>query len=465
MSNWNYAVDNSYTFFGVYHAFYDKVARRWKAESTRAQNDSMYNSRIIPNLANHDEKAIGDYTREDYDDAIERIIAQGQDTASGRYVKYAEATVKTFRRLIYYVVEVAAEEGLCENVLWESNYNPRVSVDNDERTARNALLPKSLTVAQEKAVMEKLNFFPPHASGQEMGLLLMYALGLRNSEACGLNYEDIKPMQNHRKCKVAWIYKKTDYETNEVRGEMKTPNADRVVPVPDGVAEAIAFRRQYMETLTGKSVGAYPIACVDSQWDMRCASRQLTNAARKLFQEIKMDAAQLASIDDELRSAEEHSSVREKDPTAYIFRRNFGMHLHILGLTEAEIQYVIGHDIEDPYETRNEFMDEVRLYRIYRKMLQRPQVNFQGLKPNRLSVPPEGLTLNTGEELLKIPADGSKVKLHLQANEPLDEIEVKITAESQDVKISSAADLYSCSQDNYSRTVDVRRQYHCRYGE
>ena len=138
---------------------------------------------------------------------------------------------------------------------------------------------------------------------------------------------------------------------SQVRGKMKTKNADRIVPVPDEVAQIINLRRQHIREVAGDAAEKYPIACVDHNWEQRCSARQLTNAARKLFQEINMDAAQLAVIDGELRSADELSAVQEKDPTAYIFRRNFGMHLHILGLTDAEIQYVIGHDIEDPYET------------------------------------------------------------------------------------------------------------------
>ena len=46
-----------------------------------------------------------------------------------------------------------------------------------------------------------------------------------------------------------------------------------------------------------------------------------------------------------------------------------------MGLTEAEIQYIMGHDIEDPYESRNDFTNEDKLYQIKRKMELRPLVN------------------------------------------------------------------------------------------
>ena len=79
-------------------------------------------------------------------------------------------------------------------------------------------------------------------------------------------------------------------------------------------------------------------------------------------------------IDAELQRAANEKQF-EKDPSAYLFRRNFGTHLFILGLSEAEIQYVVGHDIEGLYETRNEFVNEERLLEIKQKMEQRPIFN------------------------------------------------------------------------------------------
>ena len=79
-------------------------------------------------------------------------------------------------------------------------------------------------------------------------------------------------------------------------------------------------------------------------------------------------------IDAELQRAANEKQF-EKDPSAYLFRRNFGTHLFILGLSEAEIQYVVGHDIEDLYETRNEFVNEERHLEIKQKMEQRPIFN------------------------------------------------------------------------------------------
>ena len=102
-----------------------------------------------------------------------------------------------------------------------------------------------------------------------------------------------------------------------------------------------------------------------------------------------------------------------KDPTAYLFRRNFGTHLHILGLSEPEIEYVIGHDIDDPYETRNEFVNEEKLFAIKQKMDRRPLVNSDLSELERI---------DAGERLqlqhtacVQIPAESAETEIHLGA--------------------------------------------------
>ena len=47
----------------------------------------------------------------------------------------------------------------------------------------------------------------------------------------------------------------------------------------------------------------------------------------------------------------------------------------MLGLNDNEIQYIIGHDIEDPDDERNFYRNEERLYPIALKMEERPIVN------------------------------------------------------------------------------------------
>ena len=462
MKEWKCFVGEEHTFYGIYHDYSEDFEEHWKADSTQRSNYLRYCNQIIPLLPNHDETPISAYTQEDYDAVIQAFIRRGQDTKGKQYMPYKESTVQDFRRLIYYVVETAARHGECDNVLWESNLNPEATTESEEVKANQALLSKSLTIPQEQAVAKAL-LSDPLQSGQNMGLLLMYSLGLRNAEACAVDYGDIKPMQTHPDCPVIWIYKTTGYDTIAGKLGGKTRNADRIIPIPDKVAALIQQRRQHIESLLNKSIKDYPIVCNNDWWDVRCSARELTNAARVLFQSIKIKAAQMAFISEELQdeSVTQKDSLPfedRKDPTAYLFRRNFGTHLHILGLSEPEIEYVIGHDIDDPYETRNEFGNEEKLFAIKQKMDRRPLVNSDFSEIERI---------NAGERLqlqhtayVRIPVGSAETEMHIAANEPMDNIRITLSAQPQNMPIKLNCRYYTAKASKYDRIVDTQQQYY-----
>ena len=465
MTEWKCFVGEEHTFYGIYHDYYEDFEEHWKADSTQRNNHLRYCNQIIPLLRNHDETPISAYTQEDYDAVIQALIKRGQDTKSKQYMPYKESTLQDFRRLIYYVVETAARHGECDNVLWESNLNPEATTESEEIKANQALLCKSLTIPQEQAVAKAL-LSDPLQSGQNMGLLLMYSLGLRNAEACAVDFGDIKPMQTHPDCPVIWIYKTTGYDTSAGKLGGKTRNADRIIPVPDKVAALIDERRQYIESQLGKSIDDYPIVCNNDRWDVRCSARELTNAARVLFQSIKIKASQMASINEDLQ--EDSISDRDslpfedrKDPTAYLFRRNFGTHLHILGLSEPEIEYVIGHDIDDPYETRNEFVNEEKLFAIKQKMDRRPLVNRDLSELERIDVG-ERLQLQHAA-CVQIPVHSAETEMHIAANEPTDNIRISLSVRPQSMRVQLNCRRYNVKKTEYDRFVDTQQQYHKAY--
>jgi len=172
----------------------------------------------------------------------------------------------------------------------------------------------------------------------------------------------------------------------------------------------------------------------------------------------------MASISEELQdeSVSQKDSLPfedRKDPTAYLFRRNFGTHLHILGLSEPEIEYVIGHDIDDPYETRNEFVNEEKLFAIKQKMDCRPLVNS-----DRSQI---GQSVHVGEHLplqhtthMQIPAASAETELHITTNEPTDNITVRLSSHPQNMRIKLNCRHYTVKTSEYDRFVDTQRQYH-----
>lgn len=112
-------------------------------------------------------------------------------------------------------------------------------------------------------------------------------------------------------------------------------------------------------------------------------------------------------IDENLRNpAFLADGFREKDATAYILRRNFGTKLYHLGLTEAEIQYVIGHEISEKNEELAYFRNEEKLYPICKKMKKRFLVNK--VEPVEYEVQKESEHIeNETRVKLRIPVDSA----------------------------------------------------------
>lgn len=464
-SHWIRTIDEKLTFCGAYEEFYDECARYWKSEKTRASYDRDYNEVILPNMADHDSKPIDMYGREDFEETVQRIAQRGQSKAGATFVPYADSTLQHFRHLIEVVINAASNHGVCDNVLWGSCFSIQEEATEADAVNERVRLKKSLTVQQEQAVASYL-FSDEKQRGQEMGLLLMFSLGLRNGEACGANYGDIRPMRNHPECKVLWVYKSTVRGTNVLQSSGKTRNADRIIPIPRKLEEFIEHRRVFLEQeiKSGEAEGSLsvdelPIACVGNQYDKRCSASQLTAAGREMFKRVKMNGSQLAYIDAELQNETTAEELGERDPTAYLLRRNFGTHLFILGLTEPEIEYVIGHDIQDAYETRNEFVNEERLWQIKEKLDRRPILNDERAKPTEAgSLQHNVFYVLDGAvpNAYSFSLEQSRLIVRVSAKEPADTLYYKVSSKPNLAKVEVFPYSIPCA---YDRTIDIIKAY------
>ena len=466
---WIRSINDKLTFCGALEECYDDCAKYWRKEETKKQYARDYNDKIIPNLPEHDEKPIDEYSKEDYDLAISAIVEQGQGGKDGPFVPYADSTIQHYRHLIEVVVIAASNHGLCSNVLWGSCFSLEEDNCAEDEIRERVKLKKSLTIQQEQAVAQRL-MSDPEQRGQEMGLFMMFALGVRNGEACGANYGDIMPMELHPECKALWVYKSTTAGTNIVHSSGKTRNADRIIPFPEQFNLFLDARRNYLEKAVvfdnenaGKSVDDLPIACVGKDFFTRCSANQLTAAGREMFRQIKLNEKQLAYIDAELSKNAVAEEMKERDPTAYLLRRNFGTHLHILGLTEAEIEYVIGHDIEDAYETRNEFVNEEKLYEIRQKLNKRPILNtdYQSDEVRELpSCPNQPIAIRGSvRQKLRLKMIPGQLKMRFTTQEPLDTLKLKMSVIPQTEEIRKTS-CFSSELPKYERTVNILKKYH-----
>lgn len=444
----------AYTFCGALEYRYSHIAKNWNAD-TRKKHEREYNNIILPALRNHNEKGIGEYTKDDFEEAIESIKEKGYEKDGVRR-QYSESSIHNFENLIYYVVFQSSIYGLCENVLWGTKF-VLDSLDEEAEIEEHVVLKKSLTVSQEKRFAQEV-MSNPYDDGAIVALVLMWGIGVRNGEACGLNYGDIKPLDGYPGCYVAWIYKSTKVKSAEVQSGGKTYNTGRVVPIPDRIMDYISSRRDMIEKVLksrGESdidINILPICsdgCIDfdnNNYVRRCKADYVTSAAHRVFENVGISSRQLAYLDEELSEGNVAKILKEKEPTAYLLRRNFATHMCILGLTNAEMQYLIGHDVEDAYESRNEFVDNDRIYSMYLKLKQRELLNEKDVEYNKAEI--------------RIHDEGT-MKIHISAKEPTDGIHVSVeSGMASDVETIWYEETRSAVAD---RTINILETYHQQY--
>ena len=439
---------DTYTFRGALEYRYSHISMYWN-DSTKKKYEREYNNIIIPALKDHNEKTMREYTKSDYLEALQRIREKGY-IVNGIKHSYTESTIKHFGNLIYYVVYYASEYGLCDNVLWGSEFEVDTFSERDE-IEEKTFLKKSLSIKQEYELANEL-LEDAYEEGEKVALLLMWGLGLRNGEACGLNYGDIKPLRGHDDCCVAWIYKSTQIKSRALQAGGKTVNTGRIIPVPEVILEFLKKRKIIIEQLliecnSSLNIDELPICnsgeLNNNNFFIRCKADEITAAACKVFETVDISSRQIAYLDRELSESNVADMLKEKEPTAYLLRRNFATQMQILGLKISEIQYLIGHDVEDAYESRNAFVDGDRIYSMYTKLKQREVLNYIASKKNDAEI---------------CIRKGKKVKIHISANEIMDTVNICIRTSKDKIQwYSSAAESYE------KREIDVNKQYHAEY--
>ena len=236
----------------------------------------------------------------------------------------------------------------------------------------------------------------------------MYVLGVRNNEACGFQFKNIHPLPGYPDIYVADIVQTTQIGSNELKAGGKTSNAPRTLIVPRKLFEFIQKRKIYIiKEHPEWNVDELPIVCHNRQFDKRAAASELTAYGRELLQEIGISKSEMAVLTDIITSTEFQDEIYdEKSVTTYLFRRNTATRLYTAGLSLEDIQYWMGHEIDDVSIQRNFYADPERLAEIARKIERHPVYK-------RLA----GKELETLKENARISQDGEYI-LNLEINEP-----------------------------------------------
>lgn len=394
-------------------------------------------------------------TKKDCDQLLEEIQHKRELAKEKRY---SSAVINKMRYLIRIVFDAAVEMGvLTENCLWGSpDYAVHGMPNSIEEINQKELviLKKSLTPQEERKAFRML-MSDPTQDGYRMAMALMLSLGVRNAEACGAKFGNMISMASYPGCYALYIATTTVGNTSNLKTGGKTNNAPRKLPVPDMLAQLILQRRSFLEKkiLAGEivlddgqqSVDDLPIACRTTRkrqehtnefinvddYTTHLRSGDLTRFGKGVLATIGVNEVEVACIEKQMDIADDSADVelKEKDPTVYLFRRNLGTHLSLLGLSQTETEAVMGHSILDSEVEKNDLENDDYVYRIKQKMDERPLFN-----PD----PPSRKTLGLGgasgfsvdsvaDCTMKIELEkGKEAHLQITANEPNQELTITI---------------------------------------
>lgn len=449
------------TFCGALEEFYRLIARDWNNE-TRVKYDRDYNNVILPHIKNHNYKIITSYTKEECENILTSIQTDGY-VSKGEKQEYSDTQMNHFKYLIYSVFQHAATAGRCRDFLWGTKFE--VSVEREVLAVRSKTqIKKSLTIIQEKSLIEQL-MDTPREDGRRIALLLMFSLGLRDGEACGLDFGDIYELPYHRGCFVAVIKQSTIPKTSILQSSGKTWNSGRRIPIPTKVLKFVLERKKILSDIIEEKgfdidIDRVPVASKGYIYDdtvefkTRLRADNVTEEARDVFKQVGIAPEILSSLEVEMDEENARLEVTESNVTAYLLRRNFATHLKILGLEYPDIQYLLGHCIEDPYINRPDYTDS-KLYELSKQMANRPLVNDE--IESKQQIPCFSERRFSGRKELIIESNATTLKVQIHAVEKEDKLSIRVKSNNLNGCQISIFEEYKSYESH--RGMDIIQKY------
>ena len=327
-------------------------------------------------------------TTDDFDNALENI--NNKRICSGKE-PYFEPSLKKYRSVFSDLCGFAEvySHGAYSSVVWGSAWKDKNSTDNSKstdkkrsqrkvgkkeqekiekeaRAKRMVDLPRSLTMPEEIKLLDEIEKGIEDNS-YYAGLALMFYLGLRPGECCGVNFGDIRPLEGYPETYCLYIYEQiTTKETSS--NKLKTSNAYRMLPVPSELYDLLSRRRTAVEQkLHGDCSHCY-IVCLDETVEglkKNCNRRQFRVFSQTLLRKINMEEQVVSNLSVEVRDG----LVYEQSVTSYLLRRNFSTALAaVCGMEDDELKYLMGHDIGAADEQRHDFVNPDTLFQLWEKL-------------------------------------------------------------------------------------------------
>ena len=384
------AHDGTLTFVGVLRAYFDEIdnvhqnvgiSKYWKSDRTRRGNIADYERRLVPGLAKlcGAEKAMHEYVPED----VEKVLAD----LSQRH-HYEDSTREHYRHLFAVVYNKGVEKGLYADQFHWVTDEPPEPPEKESGESRLRRLKKSFSIEEEISFLRWMrNLKPERATGQNVGLVIMYLMGLRENELCGLNYGVLETLHKYPDVSVLSVVQTTKINSAELKAGGKTSNAPRILPICIWLELFLNKRKAHIQKQIQdgelklpdgvSDVNQLPIVCVGSEYTTRAMTKDLTDAGHRLFERVNIRKKDLVSLSEVLFGQEiKDFNLEEKDPTTYMIRRNHATRLNVGGFTETEKQYWAGHEIEDSKIRRAFFASEDMLKELSDKYRRLPVIRL-----------------------------------------------------------------------------------------
>lgn len=434
------------TFAGVLEAnFYKRndfnyyISQNWTTTRTIEDAIEDYCNSILPRIRDRD-KPLDAYEEKDFLDLLEEL-KKGKG--------FDEKRENRLRFLIWRVYLAAIENipGFVPRFRWDKDEKGLNSFkedysDSSDEVVRIMMMPKSFTVEQELKILRAFRAEDiTTMDGVRLGLFLMFFLGARNEEACGLSWDDIvSPFPERPEKKAIVIH--TSFKGGVLRTTLKRKNSYRILPLIPFLMQKLETRRKHIMGILGEVSGdKIPVACIGDDYRKRVRPEDLTAYGRKFIREEIGEPSKISAISEMISMLESQNvQIGEKEPTSYLMRRAFGTHLRNIGFEAEEIEFLMGHFIENETVKRYHMAATDSLQRIFDMFEAHPFNAFFCGKP----------TESQSQDNSPVSNLIRKRRFVIEANEPCDPIEIEIPEDASGVEI-----VCSTTVSKYGNAVDI----------
>lgn len=377
---------------------------------------------------------------DDYNNAI-------LEMNSHRRKEYSQSTLNSIRSVINDICAFVEfySKGKFSNTLWGTAWNALNTKNTskfsrvqrvDEQINRKLRTPRSLSIPEEIKLLTEIhnNFL---TDSFYLGIAILFYLGLRPGECCGLKFGDIRPLQDYPDVFCLYVYSQIR-STSEKTNQLKTANAYRVLPIPAELHSLIVQRREKVENELGQDCSAFPILCLNDSpegYKHSCRPKDFLLLCKRTLRQCEVAESTMKELSVDIYNED---PFKEASATAYLLRRNFATALSgVCGMDEDEIKYMMGHAIYTLGERRSDFLNPDTLFSLYKKLnrrhykkLAKDSNRFEATDRNAIIIHQKHAKISVTAEALQ--RFNGKVNFTVWNDYPNDSIDFKLLSDKQD---------------------------------